>query len=152
MSDIKIRPAVKSELPILCEFEQGIIATERPFNECLKPEGIHYYDIGALIDSDKSIVMVAEDNGNIVASGYARIRESKAHLIHDLHVYLGFMYVVESHRGQGVNQLIMQALIKWGKSLGFEDFYLEAYADNSPALTAYEKMGFKPSLIEMKLS
>ncbi|MFT2093017.1 N-acetyltransferase family protein [Paraglaciecola sp. 2405UD69-4] len=152
MGDIKIRPAVISELPILREFEQGIIATERPFNECLKPEGIHYYDLGALIESDKSIVMVAEDAGQIIASGYARIRESKPHLIHDFHIYLGFMYVVESHRGQGINQLIMEALVLWGKKLGFEDFYLEAYADNRPALTAYEKMGFKPSLIEMKLS
>ncbi|MEO9946142.1 MAG: GNAT family N-acetyltransferase [Paraglaciecola sp.] len=152
MSEIKIRPAIISELPTLQEFEQGIIATERPFNECLKPEGIHYYDIGALIESDNSIVMVAEDEAKIVGSGYARIRDSKPHLIHEQHVYFGFMYVIESHRGQGVNQRIMQALIQWGKNLGFEDFYLEAYAKNTPALTAYEKMGFKPSLIEMKLS
>jgi ribosomal protein S18 acetylase RimI-like enzyme len=33
-----------------------------------------------------------------------------------------------------------------------QDFYLEAYANNFPALKAYEKLGFKASLIEMKLS
>ena len=152
MSDLMIRAAVQADLPILKEFEQDIIATERPLNDCLKSEYIRYYDIGALIVSKNSCVMVVEDNGVIVGSGYARIKESKAHLQHNLHAYLGFMYVVPSHRGQGINQLVIKALIKWGKTQGMQDFYLEAYANNFPALKAYEKLGFKASLIEMKLS
>ena len=152
MSDLIIRAAIQADLPILREFEQDIIATERPLNDCLKSEYICYYDIGALIDSDRSCVIVAEDNGIIIGSGYARIKESKAHLQHNLHVYLGFMYVVPSYRGLGVNQLVIKALIRWGKIQGMQDFYLEAYADNLPALKAYEKLGFKASLIEMKLS
>ncbi len=152
MNDLTIRNAVQVDLPLLKEFEQDIIATERPLNDCLKSEYIRYYDIGALIDSDRACVIVAEDNGAIVGSGYARIKESKAHLQHNLHAYLGFMYVVPSYRGQGINQLVIQALIKWGKAQGMQDFYLDAYADNFPALKAYEKLGFKASLIEMKLS
>jgi|TARA_B110000503_G_C7089127_1_gene388621 GNAT superfamily N-acetyltransferase len=152
MSDLIIRAAVQADLPILKEFEQGIIATERPFNDSLKSEYICYYDIGALIDSKNSSVLVAEDDGVIVGSGYARIRESKAHLTHDFHVYLGFMYVAPTHRGQGINQLVIQSLISWGKSQGMQDFYLEAYAENNSALKAYEKLGFKASLLEMKLS
>ncbi|WP_293749541.1 GNAT family N-acetyltransferase [uncultured Paraglaciecola sp.] len=152
MGKIIIRAAVQADLPILKEFEQGIIATERPFNVCLKSENICYYDIGALIDGENSTVVVAEDDGKIVGSGYARIRQSKAHLSHDLHCYLGFMFVAPSHRGQGINKLVIQTLIKWGKEKSMEDFYLEAYADNSSALKAYEKLGFKASLVEMKLS
>jgi len=152
MSDLIIRAAVQIDLPILKEFEQGIIATERPLNDSLKSEDICYYDIGALIDGENSSVMVAEDKGVIVGSGYARIRESKAHLSHDFHCYLGFMYVAPSHRGRGVNQLVIQQLIKWGKLKGMQDFYLEAYSDNNSALKAYEKLGFKASLVEMKLS
>lgn len=152
MSEIKVRPAVSADLPILQTFEQGIINTERPFNDCLKPEHICYYDIGALIAGEGSTVMVAEDEGVLVGSGYARIKESKAHLTHDLHAYLGFMYVAETHRGRGINQMIIQSLINWGKAKGMEHFYLEAYAENNSALQAYEKMGFKASLVEMKLS
>lgn len=152
MSNLIIRAALQSDLPILKEFEQGIIATERPFNDSLKSEYICYYDIGALIDGESSHVMVAEEDGEIVGSGYARIRESKAHLTHDLHAYLGFMYVESTHRGQGINQLIVQALINWGKTQGMQEFYLEAYAENNSALKAYEKLGFRASLIEMKLS
>lgn len=152
MSNITIRAAVQADLPILKGFEQGIIATERPFNDCLKSQHICYYDIGALIDSENSNVVVAEDNGVIVGSGYARIKQSKAHLNHELHTYLGFMYVAPSHRGQGINQMVIETLIQWGKDQGMRDFYLEAYADNIPALNAYKKLGFQASLIEMKLS
>jgi GNAT superfamily N-acetyltransferase len=62
------------------------------------------------------------------------------------------MFVAPSHRGQGINKLVIQSLIKWGKEKDMQDFYLEAYADNSSALKAYEKLGFKASLVEMKLS
>jgi GNAT superfamily N-acetyltransferase len=151
-SKIKIRAAVEKDLSILGEFEQGIISVERPLNDSLKQEKICYYDIGALIKADTSIVMVAEHDGKIVASGYARLKQSKAHLIHEFHTYLGFMYVAPDHRGQGINQLIMQSLISWGKEQGMTDFYLEAYAENSSAIKAYEKMGFSQSLVEMKLS
>jgi GNAT superfamily N-acetyltransferase len=96
--------------------------------------------------------MVAESNGKIIASGYARIRESKAHLTHDQHIYLGFMYVAASHRGQSINKLVVDALITWGKEQGLNDFYLEAYAQNQPATSAYKKIGFEPSLVELKLS
>lgn len=152
MSDLIIRAAVQADLPILKEFEQGIIATERPLNDCLKSDYICYYDIGALIAGEDSIVIVAEDNGLIVGSGYARIRESKAHLTHDFHAYLGFMYVAATHRGRGINQMVIKALVNWGRTQGMQDFYLEAYVDNNSAIKAYEKMGFKTSLVEMKLS
>lgn len=152
MSNIKTRAAVQADLPILQEFEQGIIATERPFNDALKPEHICYYDIGMLIASDNSTVVVAEEQGVVVGSGYARIKQSKAHFIHDYHAYLGFMYVAATHRGRGVNQLVIQDLILWGKKQGMQDFYLDVYVDNSSALKAYEKLGFQASLIEMKLS
>lgn len=152
MSNITIRTAVKADLPVLKEFEQGIIATERPFNDCLKSEHFCYYDIGALIESGSATVMVAESNGKIIASGYARIRESKPHLVHAKHIYLGFMYVAESHRGQSINKLVVDALIVWGKEQGLNDFYLEAYAQNQSATSAYKKLGFEPSLVELKLS
>jgi RimJ/RimL family protein N-acetyltransferase len=35
---------------------------------------------------------------------------------------------------------------------GVTDFYLDVYADNPSAIRAYEKLGFKPNLVEMKMS
>ena len=151
MNNIIIRPAELADLQILKEFEQGIITTERPFKDSLKTEDICYYDIAALISGDNSCVMVAEENGKLVGSGYGRIAESKAHLVHDFHVYLGFMFVAATHRGQGINQRVIEALIAWGKARDMHDFYLDVYAENHSAQNAYAKLGFKPLLLEMKL-
>jgi GNAT superfamily N-acetyltransferase len=62
------------------------------------------------------------------------------------------MYVDESYRGLGLNQRIMDKLIAWGREQGLCDFYLDVYAGNQSAIKAYEKSGFKPSMIEMKLT
>ena len=147
-----IREAGPKDLPTLQEFEQGIVAAERAFNSNLKNELICYYDIGALIESEDSVVMVAEEQGHLLGSGYGRIKHSKTYLNHDSHAYLGFMFVAPSHRGLGINQGIIQALIAWGKVRGIDDFYLDAYVENTSAIRAYEKLGFQQSLVEMKLN
>jgi RimJ/RimL family protein N-acetyltransferase len=95
--------------------------------------------------------MVAEIQGQLVGSGYGRIKASQAHLEHTKHAYLGFMFVAPTHRGEGINQLILQALIAWGHEQGLSDFYLDTYVQNAPAIRAYEKIGFRQSLVEMKL-
>ena len=49
---ITTRAAIQEDLPILLEFEQGLINFERPFDPTLKDEKISYYDIKAMILSD----------------------------------------------------------------------------------------------------
>ena len=45
MNSIHIRKALLSDLATLLEFEQGIIAAERPYDPTLKKEKIQYYNI-----------------------------------------------------------------------------------------------------------
>jgi RimJ/RimL family protein N-acetyltransferase len=94
---------------------------------------------------------VAEDGNNIIATGYAQIRPSRQPLVYDQHSYLGFMYVAPDYRGQGINQQIIDLLVRWSQEQGIQECYLDVYAGNTAAIRAYEKLGFKPSLIEMKL-
>ena len=55
MENIIIRPARQEDLPVLLEFEQGVIEAERPMDATLKSEKINYYDIAAMIDDDNVI-------------------------------------------------------------------------------------------------
>ena len=64
-------------------------------------------------------------------------------------VYLGFMYVKEEHRGKGVNKRIMNELIEWGKKSGHHIFKLDVYSNNSSAINAYQKAGFKGEELNM---
>jgi len=151
MEQITTRRATLADLDILLEFEQGIVRTERPFDPTLKEGRIHYYDIAEMIKAQHIEVIVAELNGEIIGSGYARIENSKVYLKHPKHAYLGFMYVKPEHRGKGVNKKVIAALRDWAIGKGITEFRLDVYSENLPAVKAYEKIGFKKHLIEMRM-
>lgn len=152
---ITVRIAKTKDLSTLLEFEQGVIAAERPFCSNMQDGKFHYYDIAELMARNQTHLVVAEveDDGEkqLVAAGYADIRDARHFQTHDKISYLGFMYVSPKWRGQGLNKLIMDALFDWSHKQGLEHFVLDVFSDNEPAQKAYEKVGFKSHLTEMIL-
>ena len=147
-----IRKAINDDLPVLLQFEQGIITAERPFDSTLKPDPISYYDLKAFIASPEVEVLVAEVDGEIAGSGYARIKKNPdVYYDFEKYAYLGFMYVLPAYRGMGVNQAIIEGLKKWVADQGLAEIRLEVYNDNVGAIKAYEKVGFKKRMIEMRI-
>jgi len=151
MSEFVTRSAVLSDLDTLREFEQGIIAFERPYDTTLKPDPISYYDLGELIKSDDAEIIVIEHEGQLIASGYAKIMSAKPYLKHDAYSYLGFMFTDANYRGKGLNKLVIGALKDWSKSKGISEIRLTVYNDNDGAIRAYEKVGFKAHIVEMRI-
>lgn len=151
MNPIKIRKAKLDDLKILLEFEQGIIAAERPYDPTLKEEKIHYYDIEKMILATDIEVVVAVIDKLIIGSGYARITEAKPYLNHKNYAYLGFMYTDPKHRGKGVNSKIIEELKNWCRSLNICELRLDVYNENPSAIKAYEKAGFKKHLVNMRI-
>ena len=147
---ITTRKAVLEDLPVLLDFEQELIKAERPFDETLKEEKISYYDIKAMILAKDVEVIVAIQDNEIIGSGYARIVIPKTYFKFDKFAYLGFMYVKTSHRGKGVNKFVIDALYSWVKSNNVFEVRLDVYAENYGAVRAYEKVGFKSHLINMR--
>ncbi|WOD44609.1 GNAT family N-acetyltransferase [Hwangdonia lutea] len=147
----KVRKATLKDLPLLLEFEQGVIEAERPFDPTIKTEHITYYNLPELITSPKSEVFVVEIENEIVASGYAKIKSDRHYLKHKEQGYLGFMFVSEKHRGKQLNQLIINALLQWCKTRKVFEIRLDVYQDNTSAIKAYEKAGFKKHMINMRL-
>ena len=145
-----LREATGADLPVLLQFEQDLIAYERPFAPNLKKGKISYYDLAAYIADPAIRVIVAEVEGQVVGSGYALIRENKAYKAPQHYVYLGFMYVIPEYRGQGINGLIMIDLIHWGKAQGHTEVQLEVYAENESAIKAYAKAGLVPEILTMR--
>lgn len=151
MKNLQIRPAQLSDLDTLLAFEQGIITAERPFDDTLKPGEIHYYDLAELIKRTDAEVLVAVAGEEIVGSGYAKVTPSTGYREHDVHAYLGFMFVKPAFRGQGVNQLVLDGLLDWARSRNIFEIQLEVYPDNEAAVRAYTKAGFAPHLLRMRM-
>jgi ribosomal protein S18 acetylase RimI-like enzyme len=150
-SQTVIREATLNDLPLLLQFEQRLIAFERPFAPNLKKGEISYYDLRKYIISNDIRVIVAEIEGQVVGSGYALIRKNKSYKAPAHYVYLGFMFVLPEFRGQGINERVMKDLIHWGKEQGHTEFQLEVYAENKSAIKAYTKVGLVPEMLTMRL-
>lgn len=151
MQTLITRPATVADIDTLRLFEQGVIEAERPYDPTLKNGTIHYYDLELLINSPASVLMVVELNGELLASGYARVETAKPYLQHPQHAYLGFMYTHPTHRGKGLNKLVLDALKQWARERGITELRLEVYHNNRSAIRAYEKAGFSQLMIEMRM-
>lgn len=147
-----VRKATLKDVPVLLEFEQGLIHAERPMDSTIKDGKISYYDVSEFIKNEDSELYVVELNHEIVASGYAKIKPDRHYLKHIKQGYLGFMFVPEIHRGKGYNKLIINALIEWCKARNVFEIRLDVYDVNDSAIKAYEKAGFKKHLITMRMN
>lgn len=152
MDQIIIREAVASDLPLLLVFEQGVIAAERPFDKTLGDDPIYYYDLELMLTAPHIHLVVAELDGELIGSGYARIEDAKPYSRHRQHAYLGFMYTLPSYRGKGVNKRIIETLKDWSRTKNITELRLDVYYANEPAIRAYEKTGFVKHMIEMRTS
>ncbi|HAS43687.1 MAG TPA: GNAT family N-acetyltransferase [Microscillaceae bacterium] len=147
------RIATLDDLDILNEFQQALITVERPMDASLRQTGLmYYYDLAELITAKESDVMVVCHQGEIVGSGYGLIKAHERDIFVTKHYgYIGFMYVKEAYRGQGVGQLVLKKLVEWFKERDITDIRLEVYDNNPGAIKAYQKAGFQSHLIEMQL-
>tara|TARA_R110000765_G_scaffold72952_1_gene142556 strand:- start:734 stop:1204 length:471 start_codon:yes stop_codon:yes gene_type:complete len=150
-TEITIREAVDSDLPVLLKYEQGVVKAERPFDPTIKDADVTYYDLGALMENPRAILLVACDGDKIVATGYALEKPARHYLDHETFAYLGFMYTDPDYRGMGINGKIVSGLKDWCTASGLTEIRLHAYSENEPAIRAYEKVGFKRHMIEMRL-
>ncbi len=146
-----VRKARLEDLPVLAKFMKGLVDAERPMDPSIQDGHVVYYDLAEFINHDNKELFVVELNGDIVASGYAKIMKDRHYLKHTNYAYLGFMFVPEIHRGNGYNQLVLDELINWCKKRDITEIRLDVYDTNVPAIRAYEKAGFKPYLINMRL-
>ncbi len=152
MTTITIRDAEPQDVPVLLQFEQEIVIAERPFDPTLADDPISYYDIKRLITDPSSKIVVALAGARIIGSGFATILKAQEYLSHENYVNLHFMYTDPEFRGKGVNSLIIGRLKKWAQDKQIPEIRLTVYQDNLQAIKAYEKVGFKKHIIEMRLS
>ena len=148
---ITIRKAIIKDLPVLFEFEQGVLRTERPMDETLKLKNTYYYDIPNLIEDSSVEFVIAEINDIIAGCGYARIKKARDCFQFDQFSYLGFMFTKEDYRGRGVNHSIMNYLYNWSLSKGIYEVRLEVYPTNIAAIKSYEKLGMTCSMQTMRI-
>ena len=151
MEKLLTRAATLEDLDTLLQFEQGVITAERPYDPTLADDPITYYDLKELITTKDAEVVVVEYESELIASGYALKKRANNYLDHEFYSYLGFMYTCPDFRGKGINKMIIDTLKNWSTANGLKEIRLTVYDENQGAIRAYEKVGFKKHIIEMRL-
>ena len=149
---ILLREATLKDLSTLLEFEKRLIEYERDFTPNLKKSDFNYYNLKSYILNPEISVVVAEEKNKLIASGYALIKDNKIYKTPEKLIFLGFMYVIPEFRGEGVNKMILDYLIAWGKNKCLNEFQLTVYAQNESAIKAYKKSGFSFETITMRIN
>jgi ribosomal protein S18 acetylase RimI-like enzyme len=59
--------------------------------------------------------------------------------------YIGLFDIVirKQYRNHGFGKILIENILKWGKSKGAETAYLQVFAENAPAISLYNNVGFK---------
>lgn len=151
MTAITIRAAQHQDIYVLRTMERSLIKAERPYDPTIKKGPINYYDLEALMLDPKANIVVACEGDRIVACGYAIEKAARPYLDHETYAYLGFMFTENSHRGRGINAMIIAELKHWCSTQGLHELRLTVYEANLPAVAAYEKVGFKRHIAEMRM-
>ncbi|MCP1997048.1 GNAT family N-acetyltransferase [Flavobacterium sp. HSC-61S13] len=146
-----IRTATAADLPQLQVFLQHLVDAERPFDPTLKQGELFYYNIGDMLLDSATEVLVAEYNNQLIGCGYSQMRSTKEFQIHDTFGYIGFMFVTPEYRGQGISSLLLNHLKQWLVSKGINELKLDVYEENTAAIRAYEKAGFKRFTTTMRI-
>lgn len=138
MSNITIRPINKSDNTSVAAMIRAV------FKEYNAPQkGSVYSDpatdnLFELFQAEKSVLWVAETNGDIV--GCCGIYPTEG-LPADCAELVKF-YIVAKARGKGIGKALMQKSIDTAKQFGYSRIYLESFPDFSNAIGIYEKQGF----------
>ena len=91
--------------------------------------------ITSLITSDKKVALVAVDD-NDIPQGYI----GASYLFEEAEI--GNICVMPEIRGQGLGQLLMEAVDSFMKEHQVEKIFLEVESDNTPAIKLYEKNNY----------
>jgi GNAT superfamily N-acetyltransferase len=151
MSTISIRPTTLNDLETLLEFEQGVVAAEKPLDTFLGTGKLTYYNIPELINEINTHFVVAVSNQELVGSGYIKIEESNSYHKNPKHGYVGFIFVKPSFRGKKISTLVLESLKIWAKEKDLKELRLDVYSNNSNAIKSYDSFGFTKSLVNMRI-
>lgn len=137
-SGVSIRHAVKSDADMLVEIEASAFIEDDRFSA---------RQIRRLIENPRAIVLVAEEQ----ADGQGRILGWAVALIrHHRRWRSGRIYgvaVAHPAKGRGIGRTLVTTLIHRLEDADISRVYLEVRADNTPAMTLYESLGFEPIAI-----
>lgn len=131
---MKIRPATALDIPELLELLKQLFHIEEDFefSQDRQQKGLEM-----LIETDKGVIMVAEDEQAVIGMASGQLVISTAEGGYSL--LIEDVVIKKYYQGNGLGSKLLSAVGSWGKENGANRMQLLADKNNSPAIDFYRK-------------
>jgi ribonuclease HI len=147
-SDIRIRPALKSDypalIPIIREIEKQHVKGVPEFFRIM-PQDEQERELDTILTQENAALLVAEREGELM--GYINIALKEAEVAPMLYprryVRVRDLAVGEKYQHSGAGNALMQAAESWAKAHGVDMLDLNVWEFNKGAFAFYDKLGYR---------
>lgn len=155
MQDFIVRQAKKTDLPALGRLGAELVTTHYAFDKqrFMAPvEGLeqgYAWFLGTQMKESEAVIFVAERDGSIAGYVYAQVEPQSWKELRDEAGFIHDVVVNDSDRHSGIGAALMEAAIAWFRERGVPRVILWTAYPNSGAQRLFERLGFRPTMIEM---
>jgi ribosomal protein S18 acetylase RimI-like enzyme len=153
---IRIRPAEALDLAALAEFGLALAKTHVEIDDCrfVPPDGgadafLEFFK--GELERPESILLIAEDEMTPVGYAFVRMEPASIEALSEPSAWLHDVYVDPQFRGRGAGRQLVLMAIESAQQLGSSSLMLGVSPANKEARQLYERLGFRATMIEMRL-
>lgn len=151
---VTIRPARSDDLPGLVASSTGLFAedagTRDPSVDADWPREHAAASFAAALDDPARLVLAVECAGTVVGHLFGSLAEPTAMRPVKAATLIS-AYVRPAHRSSGAGARLVDAFVRWAGEQGAEHAEVTAYAANTDAIRFYERNGFAPQSLTLRL-
>jgi GNAT superfamily N-acetyltransferase len=155
---VTVRPACRDDLDALAELD-AVLPRHQALSPCFSVgEGVPPLEVAReewleLFDDGDDGGFVAEQEGRIVASGYAcSVERSSGHsglARPEGAALLAYAAVEPGARGSGIGQALAQAALAWARAKGYEVIVTDWRMTNLLSSRAWPRAGYRPTFFRL---
>lgn len=105
--------------------------------------------LGKELKSKGAVVLVAERDGEVIGYVYGRVEERDWSTLRDRCGGFHDIWVDEAARGAGAGRMLAEALVQRFAELGVPRVILMSATKNEGAQRFFERLGWRPTMVEM---
>lgn len=150
-----VRRATEADLPAVGQLGALLLRVHYEFDHdrFMRPgagaeEGYAWF-LGTQLTEADALVLVAELEARIVGYLYAAIEPRNWKELRDEAAFIHDILVAEGHRKAGIAQALMEEALSWARSRGVPRVMLWTATPNTHARGLFERLGFRPTMVEM---
>jgi len=152
---VNLRAAAPSDIPALVDLWREMWEANRRADTRLEASPLAETVMAAwmedLLRSDRCRIVVAEEEGCVVAYGAAVIRENPPVVPEQFTGVLTELSVAGTHRRSGIGARIVEDLHVWFRAKGLRQVEAEVVARNAVALSFWRKRGYTEFIERLRI-